>query len=90
MKGQRWETRPLDSWAKAKDMRARFEKAVRTASQEKVLLAQGGTTAQWTFGFPAIRLVEDNPLGAMMAYQSDKFSRECRLSCEVRGWGREI
>ena len=39
--GQRWETRPLESWAKAKEMRARFEKAVRTAEQEKVLLAQG-------------------------------------------------
>ncbi len=89
-KGQRWETRPLESWAKAKDMRARFEKAVRTAGQEKVLLAQGGTTSIWAFAFPAIRLVEDNPLGAMMAFQSDKFSRECRLACEIRGWGREI
>ena len=41
-KGQRWETRPLESWNKAKEMRAKFEKAVRTAEQEKVLLAQGG------------------------------------------------
>jgi hypothetical protein len=89
-KGQRWETRPLESWNKAKDMRARFEKAVRTAEKEKVLLAQGGTTSIWTFAFPSIRLVEDNPLGAMMAFQSDKFSRECRMACEVRGWGREI
>jgi hypothetical protein len=90
MKGQRWETRPLETWAKAKDMRARFEKAVRTAGEEKVLLAQGGGTGIWTFAFHAIRIVEDNPLGAMMAFQSDKFSRECRAACETRGWGREI
>src|ERR1039458_10141197 len=89
-KGQRWETRPLESWNKAKEMCAKFEKAVRTAEQEKVLLAQGGTTSIWAFAFPAIRLVEDNPLGAMMAFQSDKFSRDCRMACEVRGWGREI
>ncbi len=90
MKGQRWETRPLDSWAKAKEMRAKFEKAVRDSQKEHVLLAQGGMWAVWSFAFPAIRVVEDNPLGAMMAFQSDKFARECRLATEVRGWGREI
>ncbi len=89
-KGQRWETRPLESWAKAKDMRARFEKSVRTASQEKILLAQSGGNSVWAFGFPAIRVVEDNPMGAMMAFQSNKLARDSRLACEVRGWGREI
>ena len=29
-------------------------------------------------------------MGAMMAFQSDKFTRDSRMACEVRGWGREI
>ena len=90
MKGQRWETRPLECWAKAKEMRARFEQGVRDSAKERKLLAQGGLWAIWTFAFPAIRSVEDNPLGAMMAFQSDRFSRECRAACEIAGWGREI
>jgi len=90
MKGQRWETRPIQCWAKAKEMRARFEQDVRNTANQKMLLAQGGLWAIWTFAFPAIRSVEDNPLGAMMAFQSDKFSRECRAACEIAGWGREI
>ena len=88
--GQKYETRPLESWAKAKDMRARFEKAVRDSRKEKMLLAQSGGYAIWAFAFPAIRVVEDNPIGAMMAFQSNKLARESRLACEVRGWGREI
>lgn len=87
---QKWETRPLDSWNKAKEMRRKFEQDVRDSGKQHVLLAQGGLWAIWTFAFPAIRVVEDNPLGAMMAFQSDSFARESRLACEVRGWGREI
>jgi benzoyl-CoA reductase subunit B len=87
---QKWETRPLESWAKAKDMRARFEKSVRDSKKEKVLLAQSGGNAIWALAFPAIRVVEDNPMGAMMAFQSNKLARDSRLACEVRGWGREI
>jgi hypothetical protein len=87
---QKWETRPLESWAKAKEMRARFEKSVRTSRDEHILLAQSGGNAIWALSFPAIRVVEDNPMGAMMAFQSNKLSRDSRLACETRGWGREI
>ena len=87
---QKWETRPLESWAKAKEMRARFEQSVRDSHKEKMLLAQSGGNAVWAFGFPAIRVVEDNPIGAMMQFQSNKLARDSRLACEVRGWGREI
>jgi benzoyl-CoA reductase/2-hydroxyglutaryl-CoA dehydratase subunit BcrC/BadD/HgdB len=88
MSVKRWETRPLEVWNKAKEMRKKWEQSVRDAEEEKVLLAQGN--AGWVMGFPALRCIEDNPLGAMMAYQSDKFSRECRAASEIRGWGREI
>ena len=90
MKKQLWETRPLKSWAKAKEMRAKFEQSVGDAQKEHILLAQTGLWSIWTFAMPAIRPVEDNPIGAMMQFQDSKFSRECRLATETAGWGREV
>jgi hypothetical protein len=84
----RWETRPLEVWNKAKEMRARWQKSIDTASSERVLLAQGNVG--WSIGFPALRVIEDNPVGAMMANKSDEFARICRLAGEIIGWGREI
>ena len=88
MTKQKYETRPLQVWDKAKEMRAKWQKSIDTASSEKVLLAQGN--AFWSIGFPALRIIEDNPVGAMMANKSDSFSRECRAAGEALGWGREI
>ena len=76
MSKQKWETRPLEVWNKAKEMRAKWQKSIDTASSEKVLLAQGNV--QWSIGFPALRVIEDNPVGAMMANKSDEFARVCR------------
>jgi hypothetical protein len=44
----------------------------------------------WQEAFPAIKYVEDNPNGAMIANKSSPFARKSRLACEIRGWGREI
>jgi hypothetical protein len=88
MSKQRWETRPLDLWNKAKEMRAKWQQSIDTAATERVLLAQGNVG--WSIGFPALRVIEDNPVGAMMANKSDEFSRICRVAGEVLGWGREI
>ncbi len=88
MAKQKWETRPLEVWNKAKEMRAKWQKSIDTASTEKVLLAQGN--CQWSIGFPALRVIEDNPVGAMMANKSDEFARVARWAGEILGWGREI
>lgn len=88
MSKQRWETRPLEVWKKAKEMRAKWQKSIDTAAEEHVLLAQGNVG--WSMGFPALRVIEDNPVGAMMANKSDEFSRLCRVAGEILGWGREI
>lgn len=88
MVAQKWETRPLDVWNKAKEMRAKWQKSIDEAAEEHVLLAQGN--CQWAGGFPALRVIEDNPVGAMMANKSSAFSRECRAAGEILGWGREI
>jgi benzoyl-CoA reductase subunit B len=84
----KWETRPLEVWNKAKEMRAKWQKSIDTASSEKVLLAQGNVG--WAIGFPALRVIEDNPVGAMMANKSDEFARVARLAGEIIGWGREV
>ena len=88
-KSQIWETRPLECWQLAKEIRRSYDGAI--AGKDKVL-GQGmsGMTLDWSSAFPAIRVVEDNPVGSMMAAQNEPFARKARLACEVRGWGREI
>ena len=88
-KGQIWETRPLECWQLAKEIRRSYDGAI--AGKDKVL-GQGMTSwaLDWASAFPAIRVVEDNPVGAMMAAQDEPFARKARLASEVRGWGREI
>ena len=85
MKGQKWETRPLDSWNKAKELRAKWQKSIE--SKEKVV-GQGNNG--WYHAFPDITVIEDNPVGSMIANKSNSFARTCRLASEIRGWGREL
>ena len=89
MKGQIWETRPLETWAKAKELRAKWQASIDSA--EKVV-GQGNTSfiADWQQAFPAITVIEDNPAGSMIAAKDDYFARKSRLASEIRGWGREI
>ena len=90
MKGQLWETRPLEFWTKAKELRAGWQKSIE--SREKVV-GQGNVTdlyCDWTAAFPALTIIEDNPVGAMMANKNEGFARKCRLASEIRGWGREV
>ena len=84
-KATKWETRPLDSWNKAKELRAKWQQSIE--SKEKVV---GQGAGAWAFAFPAVTIIEDNPAGSMIANKSDSFARQCRLACEVRGWGREL
>ena len=85
MKGQKWETRPLDSWNKAKELRAKWQKSIE--SKENVV-GQGNNG--WYHAFPSFTVIEDNPVGSMIANKSNPFARKCRLASEVRGWGREL
>jgi len=89
MKGQLYETRPLEFWAKAKELRAGWQQSLES---KKKVVGQGNTNyhADWGACFPAITIAEDNPAGAMIANKSSPFARKCRLACEIRGWGREV
>ena len=89
-KGQLWETRPLEFWAKAKELRAGWQESIE--SKEKVV-GQGNTfdlNCDWTPAFPSLTVIEDNPVGAMMQNKNEPFARKARLASEVRGWGREV
>ena len=87
MKGQIWETRPLEFWKKAKELRATWQ----NTQNPNVVLGQGNIYfCDWQAAFPAIRIMEDNPVGAMMSNKDSYFARTSRLACEIRGWGREI
>jgi benzoyl-CoA reductase subunit B len=90
--GQKWETRPLEAWDKAKALRAKWQKSIdESGSSAGTLLAHGNTgRVDWSIGFHNLQVIEDNPLGAMMASKSAEFSRLCRLASEIRGWGREL
>ena len=85
---QLWETRPLEIWQRAKDLRAQWEHSIEDKS---ALVGQGQTVeVDWSACFPHVNVIEDNPVGAKLASISDEFSRVCRLAMENRGWGREI
>ena len=83
--GQIWETRPLEFWDKAKELRAGWEQSAE--STEKVV---GQGNANWADAFPAITVIEDNPRGSTIAAKDMAFARTARLASEVRGWGREL
>ena len=83
--GQIWETRPLEFWAKAKELRAKWEQSIE--SKEKVVGQGGGA---WAGAFPALTIIEDNPRGSTIAAKDMAFARKSRLASEVRGWGREL
>jgi hypothetical protein len=83
--GQIWETRPLEFWNKAKELRAGWEQSAE--SRENVV---GQGNAQWAAAFPAVTVIEDNPRGSTIAAKDMVFARIARLASEVRGWGREL
>jgi benzoyl-CoA reductase subunit B len=85
VKGQIWETRPLEFWARAKELRAGWEKSIE--SKEKTV---GQGNAAWADAFPSLTVVEDNPRGSTIASSDMAFARTARLASEVRGWGREL
>jgi hypothetical protein len=73
MRGQIWETRPLEFWAKAKELRAGWQKSIES---KDLVVGQGNTYfVDWQAAFPAIKIIEDNPAGAMIANKNPPFAR---------------
>lgn len=89
MKGQIWDTKPLEFWDKAKEMRARWEKS---SDEPDKVVGQGNTMfgLDWAQAFPNLTIIEDNPRGSTIAAKYLPEARRYRLASDVRGWGREI
>jgi hypothetical protein len=78
MKGQIWETRPLEFWAKAKELRAEWQAS---SGDEIKVIGQGNCypyLIDWAACFPGIVPLEDNPGGAMIQAKDSPFARKCR------------
>ncbi|MBI4296028.1 MAG: 2-hydroxyacyl-CoA dehydratase [Chloroflexi bacterium] len=86
---QRWETRPLEVWAKAKSVRNKYDQSRIKAAEEKKLLVDG-RDVQIFSGYGNLQGVMTNPLGAMTAWSSDQLSRQSRSESECHGFGRDI
>ena len=89
---KRWETRPLDCWNKAKELRAKFYATERGAKEQRIFLIAGGDGIQQGMGpgFGNLHLVHPNPEAASIANTSDSYSRTCRAAVEARGYGRDL
>ncbi|MBI4295939.1 MAG: 2-hydroxyacyl-CoA dehydratase [Chloroflexi bacterium] len=88
-KSQKWETRPLQTWVKAKEMRKDFEEArVEAASRGKLLV--DGQDTQIFDGLGNLQSTMTNPLGALTQARNYEFARQCRGETECAGFGREI
>ncbi len=85
-----WETRPLDCWAQAKELRARFYQTEKEASKRRMFLIGGGDGPQQGMGpgFGNFHIVHPNPEAASISNTSDSYSRRCRAAAEIYGCGR--
>ncbi len=86
---KKWETRPLDSWAKAKELRAKFYQNEANAKEQGMFLVEGDD-ATTCAGIGNCHVVFCNPLGASIANEGSDFARQCRAATEERGYGRDI
>ncbi|MBI4295691.1 MAG: 2-hydroxyacyl-CoA dehydratase [Chloroflexi bacterium] len=88
-KHQKWETRQLQCWDKAKEARREFEQG-RVKAEERHKLLTDGRDTQIFDGFGNLQSTMTNPLGALMQAQAAPFARQCRAATECEGFGREI
>ena len=86
---KRWETRPLDCWAKAKELRAKYLQGEAEAEALGRILTEG-MDATTPAGIPLCQCTFSQPYGASVAVEGDDFSRQCRAVTEARGYGRDL
>ena len=88
---KRWETRPLDCWNKAKELRQQFYQKEQNAKEQHTFVIGGGDSLGMSMmvGMPVCQFVHPNPLAAEMNNKSDAFPRECRAAFEAKGYGRD-
>jgi len=86
----KWETRPLDCWAKAKELRRNFERNVaNTVNKQEEIFVYGGHLG-YVGGFENVRTAVPSPQGMMCEWATPKYALQCRAKAEQMGHGREI
>src|SRR3990172_6117719 len=86
---KKWETRPLECWDKAKELRREFDQGRVKAQDEGKWLVDGRDT-QIFEALGGLQSVMTNPLGAMTQARNHEFARQCRAETECQGFGREV
>ena len=85
----KWETKPLDCWSKAKELRTNFEKGVaNTVNQQEEIFVYGGHLG-FVAGFENVRTAVPSPQGMMNEWATPKYALQCRAKAEQMGHGRE-
>jgi len=87
----RWETRPLQCWQKAKELRLNFYKEFLTAHQEgKIVNVACGLVPQALLaGFGDFIHLQGEPYGASCGFNQG-FSEEAIEAFEAKGFARDL
>jgi len=89
---QKYETKPLDCWGKAKELRRNYYEEYATIKEKGGLRWTGGA---WAFDAIPAGLGDDvvhitgEPYGATIAWDKD-FALECMEAAEAKGWARDL
>ncbi len=88
---ERYETKPLDCWPKAKELRLNLYRELAMAKKEGRLIITGGT--EGFIGIPAglgdYGFLGGETYGATIGSMPD-FALECQEACESRGFARDL
>ena len=89
---QKYETKPLDCWGKAKELRRNYYEKYATIKEKGGLRWTGGA---WAFdAIPAglgddVAQITGEPYGATIAWNKD-FAMKCMEAAEAKGWARDL
>ncbi len=88
---QLWETRPLESWIKCKELRLQHYREVANARQDGKLIVSGSATWAGTLaaGLGKFVYFAGEPYGASISYDA-QFAQECTEAAESRGLSRDL
>ncbi len=91
MAGTKYETKPLDSWLKAKELRLDHYKELATAREDGKLLVTGSANTFMSLlaGFGDFVFLSGEPYGASVSYDPN-FAEECGEATEARGFARDL
>ncbi len=86
----KYETRPLDSWQKCKELRLDHYKDIATARDRGMLLTSGAVdTGLIPTGIKDCRFMASEPYGASIAFDPT-FAQLCEEAVEARGFARDF